>query len=104
MSVESREHLERSELLSQLRIDRNGQPARSRVPWLVALAVLLAVVAGGALWLVRLRLAVPAVRTAIARDAGPSAGPASVLDATGYVTARRQATVSAKITGKVAEV
>jgi RND family efflux transporter MFP subunit len=29
---------------------------------------------------------------------------ASVLDASGYVTARRQATVSAKITGKVAEV
>src|SRR5262249_45489952 len=31
-------------------------------------------------------------------------GTASVLDASGYVTARRQATVSAKITGKVAEV
>ena len=29
---------------------------------------------------------------------------ASVLDATGYVTARRQATVSAKITGKVRDV
>ena len=28
----------------------------------------------------------------------------SILDATGYVTARRQATVSSKITGKVAEV
>jgi multidrug efflux pump subunit AcrA (membrane-fusion protein) len=27
-----------------------------------------------------------------------------VLDASGYVTARRQATVSAKITGKVTEV
>ena len=31
-------------------------------------------------------------------------GPASVLDASGYVVARRQATVSAKVTGKVAEV
>ena len=33
---------------------------------------------------------------------GPATG--SVLDASGYVTARRQATVSAKITGKVTEV
>ena len=35
----------------------------------------------------------------------PATGAAtSVLDATGYVTARRQATVSAKITGKVRDV
>ena len=35
----------------------------------------------------------------------PSAAPvASILDASGYVVARRQATVSAKITGKVAAV
>src|SRR4029079_11728663 len=33
-----------------------------------------------------------------------AAGAASVLDASGYVTARRQATVSAEITGKVVEV
>jgi RND family efflux transporter MFP subunit len=104
MSVESRERSERSELLSQLRIDRNGQPERSRLArWLIAIAVLL-VIAGGAAWLFRERLAVPTVRTAVARAAGPAAGPASVLDATGYVTARRQATVSAKITGKVIEV
>ena len=34
----------------------------------------------------------------------PGQGPGPVLDASGYVTARRQATVSAKITGKVTEV
>ena len=66
--------------------------------------VLLVIVAGGALGLALGRAAVPGVRTAVARDAGRSAGATSVLDATGYVTARRQATVSAKITGKVAEV
>ncbi len=38
----------------------------------------------------------------MARPAGQGPGP--VLDASGYVTARRQATVSAKITGKVTEV
>jgi len=34
----------------------------------------------------------------------PAAPAASILDASGYVVARRQATVSAKITGKVVEV
>jgi uncharacterized repeat protein (TIGR03847 family) len=34
----------------------------------------------------------------------PTAGPTAVLDATGYVIARRQATVSSKISGKLAEV
>lgn len=103
VSIESREPTERSELLSQLRIDRDERPARSRVRLLVAI-VLLLIVAGGALWFTLGRVAVPAVRTAVARDAGQAVGAATVLDATGYVTARRQATVSAKITGKVTEV
>ncbi|MCW1777203.1 hypothetical protein NB693_22940 [Pantoea ananatis] len=34
----------------------------------------------------------------------PGSSSASVLDASGYVVARRMATVSAKITGKVREV
>src|SRR5262249_25103478 len=48
--------------------------------------------------------AVP-IRTAVARDASSSA-PAdrTVLNASGYVTARREATVSSKVTGKVVEV
>ena len=66
-------------------------------------AVLLAV-AGGGLWLVLARAAPPTVRTAAARPASQAADGGSVLDASGYVTARRQATVSAKITGKVTEV
>jgi RND family efflux transporter MFP subunit len=44
------------------------------------------------------------VRTAVARAAGQEPVMHTVLDASGYVTARRQATVSAKITGKVTEV
>ena len=63
--------------------------------------VLLALAAAG--WLVAARATVPTVKTAVAR-AARSDGPGSVLDASGYVTARRQATVSAKITGKVTEV
>jgi RND family efflux transporter MFP subunit len=48
-------------------------------------------------------VAATTVRTAVARAVSPASG-GSVLDASGYVTARRQATVSAKITGKVTEV
>jgi HlyD family secretion protein len=46
------------------------------------------------------------VRVAVVSQAGGGAGGAggAVLNASGYVTARRQATVSSKVTGKVAEV
>ncbi len=43
----------------------------------------------------------------MAQAAAPSANPAgggSLLDASGYVVARRQATVAAKITGRVTQV
>ncbi|NLC62331.1 MAG: efflux RND transporter periplasmic adaptor subunit, partial [Gammaproteobacteria bacterium] len=44
------------------------------------------------------------VRVAPVVASGGGAAPASVLDASGYVVARRMATVSAKITGRVREV
>ncbi len=44
------------------------------------------------------------VKTAQVTALDSAGGSASVLDATGYVVARRMATVSAKITGKVREV
>ena len=95
--------VERSELLKQLRIDRDEAPARSRGRLLtVAIVVLLLVGAG--LWFFVGREVKPAVRTAVARAASQAPGTGSVLDASGYVTARRQATVSAKITGKVTQV
>jgi RND family efflux transporter MFP subunit len=67
-----------------------------------ALAVLLAL-AGGGVWFALARPGQPTVRTAVARAAA-APGAASVLDASGFVTARLQATVAAKITGKVIEV
>ena len=45
-----------------------------------------------------------AVRTAVAQNLAAVPAGDSVLDATGYVVARRQATVSSKTTGKVVEV
>jgi RND family efflux transporter MFP subunit len=95
------------DLLGELRIDRRPQAAAARSrplwPWLLV-AVLLLVAAAAAWWLLRPGAAI-AVQTATA-VAVPArgGGSTSVLDATGYVTARRMATVSAKITGRVQEV
>ncbi len=87
------------EMLRALRIDRGpDRPKRRRWPWIVGGLVLVLVVAF--LLLGRRPLE---VETAVARSAKDD-GPVSVLDASGYVTARRIATVSSKITGKVEEV
>jgi RND family efflux transporter MFP subunit len=61
-------------------------------------------VAGGALWwgLGGKRAAPVQVATVVERSGNP--GPRTVLNASGYVTARRRATVSSKITGKLTEV
>jgi multidrug efflux pump subunit AcrA (membrane-fusion protein) len=96
--------LEKSDLLSQLRIDRGAARVprrRTRLYLAIAAGVLLL---GGGLWFGVLRAQPPVVQTAVARAASQGTGAGSVLDASGYVTARRQATVSAKITGKVTEV
>src|SRR5688572_32494676 len=64
--------------------------------------VLLAAVAGGAwYWLRRERPVEVEVAAVTERAAGAQA---SVLNASGYVTARRRATISSKVTGKVIEV
>jgi RND family efflux transporter MFP subunit len=94
--------MDTSELLKELRIDRDGRPPRARRRWLLVSAVVLVLVAV-AVWLALGRFAPPTVRAVAARAAASDAA-GSVLDASGYVTARRQATVSAKITGKVTEV
>ena len=92
-----------AELLRELRIDRDGRPTRTRRRWLIW-AVIALIVLAAALWLAWSRFSAPTVRTVAARAATPAGGVGSVLDASGYVTARRQATVSAKITGKVTDV
>ncbi len=94
----------KSELLQQLRIDRSAQPVRARKPLLVLLAAVALLVLAMLLWFVLARAKVFDVQTAIAQSLAAAQGDASVLDASGYVTARRQATVSSKVTGRVAEV
>ncbi len=97
-------------MLSQLQIDRNAGPQHgppnSRVWWVVAVAAAAALVAAAIAWLVIAQPGRVPVEIAAA-EAAPSqsaAQGASLLDASGYVVARREATVSSKITGKVSEV
>jgi len=94
---------DRAKLLEELRIDRGGGPRRSRTGVVVLAVVVLLALAGGGVWFAVARPGQPTVRTAVARAAA-APGAASVLDASGFVTARRQATVAAKITGRVTEV
>jgi RND family efflux transporter MFP subunit len=96
--------MDKSDLLSQLRIDRSADRPRGRRGRLYAIGALGLLVLAGGLWFGWARGRVPVVQLAVARAADPGGGAGSVLDASGYVTARRQATVSAKITGKVTEV
>jgi RND family efflux transporter MFP subunit len=93
-----------ADLLKELRIDRNAAPPPSNKGlWIGIVVAALAVVAAVG-WFLLSRDAGVEVRTAEAIAIGNEGGGASVLDATGYVVARRQATVSAKITGRVREV
>src|SRR6266545_6181851 len=89
--------------LDALRIER--EPERSGVArWIVwtGLLILLAALGlAGWRWAMRERPLEVQVATVAVRAAGTQA---AVLNASGYVTARRRATVSSKITGKVVEV
>ena len=97
---------DRKALLGQLRIDRSPQPSAPGRPlkWLALIA--LAAGLGFVAWFFRLPGGEGAslVSTALAEAEAPAGAQSSVLDATGYVVARRQATVSSKATGKVVEV
>ncbi len=92
---------ETSELLKELRIDRGAHGPRSGAVWALVVVFLLALAAAGGWWWFGQAQAAT-VRTATVREKGGSAG--TVLNATGYVTARRKATLAAKITGKLTEV
>ena len=89
--------------LASLRIER--KPDRSGLirafGWVVVLLLLAGAAGGGWVWATRER---PLDVQAASVTERPRGTQAAVLNASGYVTARRRATVSSKITGKVVEV
>jgi RND family efflux transporter MFP subunit len=95
--------------LDSLKIDRAapGRPSSGARGWTVALVLMAAVAVGASYWfLLRAQPLEVELATAVAvplTSSGARAA-AAVLNASGYVVARREATVSAKVTGKIAAV
>src|SRR6478752_4738273 len=88
--------------LAALKIERPPErQSRRWIKWVVLLVVVAAAGAAGWQYLNRPRPIEVETATVTQRAAGMQA---AVLNASGYVTARRRATVSSKITGKVVEV
>jgi HlyD family secretion protein len=89
--------------LDELRIDRATRRT-AKPPAAVVLAALVVLVLGGLVfwWLNRPKPAT--VRTVLIHETGGRPANSTLLNASGYVTARREATVSSKVTGKVMEV
>jgi RND family efflux transporter MFP subunit len=89
--------------LDSLRIDRGNQPIppKRAFPFALAIAALFAIAVALVWWM---RPRVVEVHAAPVRDVASSSGDHTVLNSSGYVTARRAATVSSKVTGKVTEV
>ena len=109
---------DKAKLLEQLRINRGESgsveaPSRPLLPWVLAAAVALAA-SGGAWWYFKrsgsgagpatASVAADSAADAATSAAAPAGHSGSTLDASGYVVARREATVSAKVTGRVLQV
>ncbi len=90
--------------LASLKIDHSERGGGGRKgPWIMGGLVIAALAGGGWYWSTRLQAApVKVVAVAAKSSDGSSAG--AVLNASGYVTARRRATVSSKVTGKVMQI
>jgi HlyD family secretion protein len=90
--------------LAALRIDHSARGGGGRRGvWVFIILLILAAGAGAWVWagrepVIEVKTSAAAVRSGAAGAAG------TVLNASGYVTARRRATVSSKVTGKVLEV
>lgn len=92
-----------SQTLNNLRIDRSRQrTSNARLGWIAAI-VAVVLIAAAAWAATRSRAATVRVAT-VEQGAGSGGSDSAVLNASGYVTARRQATVSSKVTGKIVEV
>src|SRR4051812_36610404 len=89
--------------LNELRIDRSAPARRGPSAALVWSALIVVAVVAGIIWWINRPKPVP-VRTIVVQQPAGGGGGTSLLNASGYVTPRREATVSSKVTGKVVEV
>jgi RND family efflux transporter MFP subunit len=92
--------------LDGLRIDRSAIPKKERPAWLLPVIMILLAVAGGVTWWFMRPQPLPVqMAVAVEQSSGPTTtAQRTLLNGSGYVTARRIATVSAKVTGKVMEI
>jgi len=92
--------------LDELRIERGAAREPESKTWMAVAAavIVLVLMLVAVLW--HSRSGGIIVHTAVARElgGGSTGGERTVLNASGYVTARRAATVSSKVTGKVVEI
>src|SRR5580698_2670840 len=86
--------------LGALRIDKDKRQERKagKIFGIILAAILVVALVAGATFYSR--NSAPVVEVAAAQKAG-NAGPTALLNASGYVTPRRRATIAAKITGRV---
>ena len=91
--------------LAALRIPREERGGGQGKPllWVLIVVGILALVGGGYYWSTRLQASQVKV-VAVTEKASGATAAGAVLNASGYVTARRRATVSSKVTGKVMDV
>jgi RND family efflux transporter MFP subunit len=96
---------DKAQLLQQLRIDpsqRDEVAGRYRKWWVLG-GLIVVMIAGGAAFLLARGGAIEVSEaTAVAASASPA--PTTILQATGYVTAEREATVSSQIPGELSQV
>ncbi len=91
--------------LASLKIDHEARGGGGRRGGWLAFVVLVLVAGAAGAWFWTQRAQAATVKIAVVTAVtGAGATPGAVLNASGYVTARRRATVSSKVTGKVLEV
>ena len=89
--------------LASLKIDSSARAGGGRSVWPLILLVLAVIGLAGWYWSARPQTIAVKV-AAVENRSGSASGRGTVLNASGYVTARRRATVSSKVTGKVLQV
>ena len=95
---------DKSDRISALKIDRDAATPQGGTRWWLLVPAAILVIVLGWWFVLRPGVGTVIVETDTARRPPSIAAASSVLDASGYVVARRQATVSSEMTGKVLEV